>query len=326
MKLSIENIVKILQLKGVGRKMAFKICNSIDFSPTDNELVDIILDISKRQIFDRIPSYDRAEVLESFQKAEEIIDKSNQKNIEIISFYDSRYPSNLKEINDPPLIINVKGDSRLLNEKVGIAIIGTREPSDAGVKAGEYFAEVLGKMGFNIVSGLAKGCDASAHEGCLKGNGITTAILAHGLHTVYPKENKILAERIIENGGILLSEYLYGTGALSNYFVERDRLQSGLSKATIVVQTAEKGGTMHAVRATIKSRKKLAAVCYNNREMSHEKSLGNQALIRSGEAFALTSTNLHEFVDSFDNVSYLQPATLTVPESKLKVNPQFKLF
>jgi DNA processing protein len=208
-----------------------------------------------------------------------------------------------------------------LYETSGIAIIGTREPSEAGFKAGEYFGEKLGNSGFNIVSGLAIGCDASAHRGALKANGFTTAILAHGMQTIYPKENKRLAEDILNNDGIILTEYIWGTGALPNYFVERDRLQAGLSKGTIVIQTDIQGGTMHAVNATIKSNKPLAAVKYvANTELNNPKIKGNEMLINEGKAFPLTSKNLDEFVKKINKLPYL---TDTIPDSNKPIEDLF---
>jgi len=299
MKIRIESIVDLLQIKGIGRRTAFKICKHLDFSPKSDEWFDVLYKFSHENPNVRMPTLNKVEVEESIKKSEIIFEKSEKANVKILSFFDSQYPENLKSIADPPLIINVKGEVNKLNTFVGVAIVGTREPNEAGQKAGLYFSKLLAEMGFNIISGLAKGSDAAAHEGSLQVGGMTTAVLAHGLQTVYPKENKNLAEKIIDCGGILLSEYLFGTGALSNYFVERDRLQSGLSQATIVIQTAEKGGTMHAVRATLNAKKKLAAVKYGNRELSYEKTEGNELLILKGEAFSLSSSNLAEFVSSF---------------------------
>lgn len=299
MKIRIESIVDLLQIKGIGRRTAFKICRHLDFSPKSDEWFDVLYKFSHENPNVRMPTLNKVELEESLKKSEIIFEKSEKANVKILSFFDSQYPETLKSIADPPLIINVKGEVNKLNTLVGIAVVGTREPNEAGQKAGRYFSKLLAEMGFNIISGLAKGSDTAAHEGSLQAGGMTTAVLAHGLQTVYPKENKNLAEKIIDCGGILLSEYLFGTGALSNYFVERDRLQSGLSQATIVIQTAEKGGTMHAVRSTLDAKKKLAAVKYGSRELGFEKTEGNELLIQKGEAFSLSSSNLTEFVSSF---------------------------
>jgi len=104
------------------------------------------------------------------------------------------------------------------------------------------------KKGFTIVSGLAKGVDTGAHEGALKSNGFTIAVLAHGLQTIYPAENRNLASRILNQNGTLISEYPWYTSLLPRYLVERDRIQSGMSRGVMVIETGVKGGTMHTVK------------------------------------------------------------------------------
>ncbi len=297
MGLKTDQIVKILQLKKLGRKSAFKICEKAkdDIIDNDADLHEFVLGCIANNLVPRLPLYSKQEFAEAFRKGDDIIEKSEFAGVKILSTFEIDFPNQLKTILDNPILLSFKGDYKQLNNLTGIAIIGTREPTIDGIKSGEYFGEILGKQGFNIVSGLAIGCDSAAHRGCLKGKGFTTAIVAHGLHTIYPKENKGLAEDIISSGGVLLSEYLLGTGALANYFVERDRLQAGLSKATIVIQSGIKGGTMHAVDATIKSRKLLAAVKYKT-DIFSDKVKGNEMIINQKNAFALTSNNIIEFI------------------------------
>jgi DNA processing protein len=301
MALTTSQIITILKLPGVGRKTAFNICEAGIFESFahNNELFDWITTLSKNPKFARLSNVSFDDFEKSLTFSLKLQDNSQKNNIDIVSFYDELYPKALKEIDDKPLIINYKGNIRDISRRIGIAIIGTREPNTDGIKAGEligkYFAE---RGGFNVVSGLAMGCDASAHRGCLMGNGFTTAILAHGLQTIYPKENKKLSEEILEKGGALISEYFYGTSALPNYFIERDRLQAGLSMGTIVIQTDIKGGTMHAVRATLESHKFLGAVEFNNEyTKSYPKTFGNQKLIREGSAMAVTYSTLNCVVE-----------------------------
>ncbi|QEC77819.1 DNA-processing protein DprA [Mucilaginibacter ginsenosidivorax] len=322
MAIRTEDLVRILQLRGMGRKTAKKLCD-LDFSGDTADLVDFILEVSSSKTLQRFPEYSKPDINEAFKKGDDILEKSDRGNIKITSFYDKKFPPALTNIIDPPLIINTKGNLDDLSNLIGVAVIGTREPSPAGIKAGEYFGKQLALQNFNVVSGLAKGCDASGHRGCLSVNGFTTAILAHGLHTIYPKENYALAEEILDKGGVLLSEYFVGTGALANYFVERDRLQAGLSEATIVIQTDEKGGTMHAVNATLVSRKSLAAIKYKGAELEYSKTKGNEKLIREGKAFALTSDNLIEFISLFNKSetanSLPAPALLTKQENSVEL-------
>ena len=179
-----------------------------------------------------------------------------------------------------------------------VAVIGTREPTTEGRTAGLFLSKAIAKQGINIVGGLALGCDTFGHEGAVEANGMTTAFLAHGLHTIYPKENESLAQKIVESGGLLISEYPIGTEPYTPYFVERDRLQSGISDATIVVQTGIVGGTMHAVNATLMNNKPLFAIEYtSDLVMKQEKVLGNRKLISEGKAHPVTSHSIQECID-----------------------------
>ena len=169
-----------------------------------------------------------------------------------------------------------------------------------GIKAGVFFAGELAKKGFNIVSGLAIGCDTTGHEGALSVGGITTAFLANSLswNDIYPQENVDLAHKIVESGGLLLSEYPLGYKGGRYAFIARDRLQAGLSYATVVVQTGERGGTMHAVNATLASNKPLYAIKYNHdTELQHQKVQGNIKLLKEGKAMPFKTQNLSENID-----------------------------
>ena len=210
----------------------------------------------------------------------------------MVSYVDSFFPSQLlKTVNeegkpDMPLILYYKGDISVARKK-GIAIIGTREPTKEGVHTGEYIGEKLAEAGYNIVSGLAIGCDTAGHRGALNAvQGITTAFLAHGLDSVYPPENERLADEIVDKGGLLMSEYPIGETVNRYYLVARDRLQAALSDATIVIQTGLHGGTNHAANTTLISGKPLFCVRYANDELMHnEKVEGNVALVSKGAKY-----------------------------------------
>lgn len=302
MALKTEQIIKILQLNGLGRRTAFQICDKSINDVIDNnqDLIEFLDSCITNKWIMRLTKYSKEEYNEAFGKADKIIEMSESEDIKLVSYYDNHYPKSLKFIKNPPIILNYKGDIKELNNINGVAIIGTKKPTIEGIKSGEYFGEVFGKKGFNVVSGLALGCDTAAHKGCLKVNGMTTAVLAHGLHTIYPKENKELADEIVYKGGVLLSEYFVGTGTLPNYFVERDRIQPGLSIATVVIQTGLKGGTMHAVNVTLESNKILSAVNYENKLIS-DMIKGNNMLIKEKNAFPLQSNNYSQLIDLIHN-------------------------
>lgn len=313
MALTTPQILTYLSLKGIGTKSIqtlyqYSKDNSISLS-SPSELKDYINQCIDGKILSRIKEpFDLYDIKSAIFNTNTIIEKSDELGIKVISIADEIFPSSLKSIVDSkgksnsPVILHIKGNIDVLNMENAIAIIGTREPTKAGVQAGMIFSEQFAKAGFNIVSGLAIGCDTAAHKGALKCDGITTAFVASGLDMpVYPAENKDLAQEIIDKGGALISEYAVGEPLLANRFVERDRLQSGLSKATLAIQTGVKGGTLHAVNATIDNGKPLYMVLYNGDEILHEKVLGNQLYLKNGSAKPLSKENLDEVIQSLKN-------------------------
>lgn len=252
-------------------------------------------------------------LLEAEKKAKFILESCIKQGIGVSSYYDDDFPHSLRNtINedgklDPPIIIFYKGDFSI-TKSPGVAIIGTREVSDFGAKAGMYVSQEFAKRGFNIVSGLAIGCDTIGHRGALSVEGKTIAILGHGLDSVYPAENTELAQQIVDNGGVLLSEYPIGIEVNRYNLVARDRLQAALSLATVVIQTGEQGGTMHAANATLKSSKPLYVLKFQSKEQNeHDKSLGNALLVNKGAKYISGSDNIDNIAEEIRN--YKKPMT-----------------
>lgn len=310
-----EQILTFLQLKGISNARVFSLCENARKENIELDSISDMVDYIKKCIRDKIikglsqEAKDAINVsclIKAGNKATEIIENSFEAGINIVSFYDSQFPMQLKKITDEkgksanPILLYYKGNFNAIPD-YGIAIIGTREPTPEGITAGEFFAEKFAREGFNIISGLALGCDTSAHKGALKGNGFTTAFLAHGLDIVYPNENEKLAQSIIEKGGLLISEYPIGTQPIANYFIARDRLQSGMANATIVIQTGVTGGTMHAVTSTIEAKKPLYAVTYKGDVNTAEKVQGNVKLISEQKASPLSSSNMAVILDEIRN-------------------------
>jgi DNA processing protein len=176
---------------------------------------------------------------------------------QIISVLDDRYPVLLKATFDTPFFLYIRGQWSPTPLK-SIAVIGTREPTEHGAIMASRISTHLAANGWSIVSGLAVGCDARAHEGALSVNGHSVAVLAHGLHTIAPKQNQKLAEAILNKGGALVSEYAFGVEPHASYFVKRDRIQAALSKAVVMIQSDKAGGSMHATKAAIEYGRLLA--------------------------------------------------------------------
>lgn len=298
MSLSSRFIIALLRLSGCGRITTFKIANYADSLNLEinnsNDLFFLLQKCKEQKIANRIKEYSFIEIEDAINDADIIISKSGVNGIGIVSYYDSDFPVRLKNLSDEkgsilsPIVLYYLGDIKKANYPA-IAIIGTREPTPEGVIAGEYFGNYFSSKGYNIISGLAIGCDTAGHKGALSANGITTAFLAHGLDTIYPPENKLLAKSIIDSGGLLLSEYPIGDFLTANKLIDRDRLQAGLAQATIVIQTGIKGGTMHAANATLNSKKPLYVVEYKSPNiMNHEKVKGNTYLTTKGAKYINT--------------------------------------
>jgi DNA processing protein len=230
------------------------------------------------------------------------LDDAGQHRVEVIGFSNPMFPPRLRQIPDPPVIIYVKGSMDCLLAPSLIAVVGTRSPSPYGEKCAKRFGFRLAEKGIGVVSGLAIGCDTAAHTGCLAANGQTIAVLAHGLDTVSPARNRDLASQIQDANGSLVSEYPIGTPARRNSFVDRDRLQIGLSDGLLVVETGVKGGTMHTVKYCGEQEKPLACLDHPLDYQPHQKSAGNQMLIKDGKAFPLSvAGDLLTFIDQLKN-------------------------
>jgi DNA processing protein len=166
--------------------------------------------------------------------------------MESIRLGSSRYPSLLTEIPNPPDVLWVRGDLSICDKTV-VAVVGARTASREGVAAAEVVAGDLARAGIVIVSGLARGVDAAAHAGALDAGGTTIAVLGTGLDVVYPPENEALFERI-SRCGLVMTEFPLGTPPFPGNFPKRNRIISGLSRAVLVVEAAEKSGSLITAR------------------------------------------------------------------------------
>lgn len=189
----------------------------------------------------------RESLLLKVSTAEEIIERSEKKGIKIITILDEEYPTNLGALDNCPTVIYVRGNILGKYEK-SIGCVGTRTPSLNAIRAIDSLVASWTQEGFTIISGLAEGVDTRSHEVCLEQGGTTIAVLAHGLDDVYPKKNEQLAERILNSGGLLISEYPTGMKAQRHTFIERNEWIVGLSRGVVVFEATIKSGTMHSVR------------------------------------------------------------------------------
>ncbi len=158
-------------------------------------------------------------------------------------YWDSKYPPQLREIYNAPYLLFYRGD---IPDYFGrfVTVVGTRRATVAGRKATREIASALAEAGVIVVSGLARGIDAEAHIGCIKGGGCGVAVIGNGIDTVYPSSNRWIARDILRSGGTIFSEYPPGDPPLKYHFPERNRILSGLSSITLVVEAPEKSGAL----------------------------------------------------------------------------------
>lgn len=196
---------------------------------------------------------------ELYKESEQIIGFCEKNDIQITSTDDENYPNLLKEIDDPPLLLYSKGSLNPFWEK-SISIVGTRLATDYGKKIAYQIAEELSNNGWTVVSGLAIGIDGSAHKGALAGSiGSTVGVLGCGINVIYPPQHKKLTEEIIEKG-LLLSEYPPNVQPDARYFPQRNRIISGLSKGTLVVEAGEHSGALITSELALQQNREVFAV------------------------------------------------------------------
>jgi DNA processing protein len=205
-----------------------------------------------------------------------------------LTFGDSHYPEVLTTIASPPRQLYTLGTPlEQLLERPRVAIVGSRGVSTYGRQVTARLAGELAQEGVVIVSGLALGVDAIAHQAALEAGGTTMAVLPGGLDQVYPASNRGLARAMLEQGGALVSEYTAGTESFKQNFIARNRLVSGLSNAILITEAAEKSGSLHTARFALEQGRDVLAVPGN---ITSPTSVGTNNLIRSG-AVPITSVD-----------------------------------
>ncbi len=270
-----EGLLTLLGLRGVGPHAALRLARRFN---TLGEILDArpeeITAAASARALSAIRDGGAWETAHA--KALDTLERADGEDVRVLAVGDDKYPVWLKAIPDRPPVVYVKG--RLPEGRRYVACIGTREPSDFGVKVTERVARFLAERGWSIVSGLALGVDTLAHRAALAGGGHTVAVLANGLDKVYPRKNARLADEILDSGGAWLSEQSFGVPAVPRNLVQRDRLQSGMSVGTIVMQTDVVGGSMHTVRFTLLQGRLLFAPVPTGRHAEEPKSRGILAL------------------------------------------------
>jgi len=215
-----------------------------------------------------------------------IVELCQKDQIDILSLADERYPQSLRTITDPPPILYVRG-ALLPSDSLSIAVIGTRRCTHYGERQTERLTAALVQKGFTIISGLALGIDGIAHRAALGTGGRTIAVLGSGLHRVYPPEHEPLAQKIVESGGCVLSEYPPNHAATKWTFPHRNRIVSGLSMGVLVVEAPLRSGALISARLAGEQGRDIFAVPGS---VESSESSGCLQLIRDG-AYVTTSVD-----------------------------------
>ena len=284
------NILTLLSIEGFGLVNSYKFLSSLESINTDE-----ILEGLNRNLKFSITVKDweliKRKIIEKLHKSEDL-------NIKSIPFTSENFPENLKELNDFPLVLFVKGNSDNLNKENSLAIVGTRTPTKYTINHAPEICDKLASKSQSIISGLALGCDTFAHKSSIKMQVPTLAILPNGLDQIYPKENFNLALEIIEYGGCLVSEYPIGIKPTRYQFVARDRIQAGLSKVGFLLESSIKGGSMHCMKKLEKLGRKISYLAASESSINSEAWSGNRYFESKYKSLEISPTFSNEEINT----------------------------
>ena len=226
----------------------------------------------------------------SMELAHDELGRAAAAGVSVVCLDDSSYPSQLRQIYDPPLVLYVRGSVDVIGQP-GVAVVGTRHPTPYGLGMAERLACDLAARGLVIFSGLARGVDAAAHRGAINGKGKTVAVFGTGVDVLYPKENTRLTEQMLSLGGALISEFPMNTFAAPQNFPIRNRIISGISIGVLVVEAAEYSGTRITSRCALEQNREVFAVPGN---VTNKNSWGPNTLIKQGAKLTATWEDVWE--------------------------------
>jgi DNA processing protein len=253
----IADWLRLAQAPGVGPDAGRKLLTAFGMP---NHIFSASLDALQEHVPLRIASALNAPSpdLDTLSLIEKTLAWADQPGNYVITLADPEYPKTLLEIADPPLVLYAKGRIELLNRSA-VAVVGSRNASADGCANARRFAEALSRAGLCVVSGLALGIDAAAHEGALLGDAATIAVIGTGADIVYPARNRALAHRVAAEG-CLLSEYALGMPAVASNFPRRNRLISGLAVGVLVVEAAAQSGSLITAKMALEQGRDVFAI------------------------------------------------------------------
>lgn len=248
--------------------------------------------------------------------AEKILGDCDRLGIQIITIQDARYPERLRQISDPPCVLYVKGRLFAFDEELAIAVVGSRRPTPYGVHMAGHIGLDLARRGALVVSGIAQGLDSTALHGALSGGGSVVSVLGGGIDVIYPPSSRLLYEDVAA-AGALISEYPPGTETLGWHYPIRNRIISGLSLGTVVVEAAEHSGALITARTALDQNREVFAF---PGPADGPMSRGTNRLIQTGQAKLILSADdvLEEFAGIFPHrIRTPEPLTQEEAEARL---------
>ncbi|MCY4044871.1 MAG: DNA-processing protein DprA [Cellvibrionales bacterium] len=247
------------QIKGLGLK---RLSQLLEHFPSPNAILKAdssLLDKMPESIAQSIREIqDKGEFHLFYRNATQNIEKTYHADWHILSINHPQYPKLLTEIPYPPPILYVKGDLACLSD-TQLGVVGARKSSKMGVQLSFEWSKQLAQSGLVITSGLAIGIDGAAHQGAIEGAGKTIAVLAHGLENLYPQRHKKLADSIVEQGA-LVTEFAPSVGIRKEHFPRRNRIISGLSQGILVIEAAEKSGSLITAQYAVEQNREVFAI------------------------------------------------------------------
>ncbi|WKY45851.1 DNA-processing protein DprA [Eubacteriaceae bacterium ES2] len=288
---AISNLLTLTQISGLGRKRIKKLLKKSDLINNSlDELLEMACDIGIIKVLPTEQSLKMAA-----DSTADIFAKNARYGIKMMTYFDDDFPKCLL-YDDGPVVIYYLGNIDCLDINKRVAVIGSRNPDQNGIRFAYNVAKEIALQNGVIISGLALGCDTAGHRGALSVKGRTLAFLPSGLLNIYPEVNRTLAHEILDNGGGLISEYSLATDAHVYQFVERDRLQAAASQIVMVSSFAQSSGTLH----TLKFANKYSRSIYTIEEIVKRNPTGFGALNALEISYSII--NFSEIVDVLDQL------------------------
>lgn len=312
-KSELKSLVALTSIKNIGSKRIYQLkhlAGSVSgiFKLTHKQITSIY-GIGEA-IAGEILHFDR------WDEVDQIIRKTTEMGGSIITQKDELYPPLLKQIYDPPLILWVLGNKKTLTDDA-LAVVGTRSCSGYGKRAAAKLVKQLVHKNITIVSGLAYGIDTIAHKTTVEEAGKTVAVLGSGIDVIYPDSNRTLVDRILECDGAIISEFTLGTKPDAPNFPVRNRIVSGMTMGTLVVESGKAGGSMITINSALNQNREVFAVPH---PLDGNNSEGCNSLIRDGSAKLVITAD-----DIMNEVTHLRSSTsLNKEDAKLEPKPKAK--